>query len=563
MPAQFTAGRFKAWSDSGVPLANARLYTYDSGTTTQKNAFTNAGLGTPCTYTSDGGGGQYIAMDSRGEAQLWLGTGAYTLTLKTSVGGTIYSVDGVTSEALALQTLMISSTGSTLMSYNAGGTGSVTNLLSNKLKAMKDGVDFGGSQDGSTDATTALVALANDAIAMGRNTVMIPPNTKFSYATLMATAPTGVTFINFSGINDFSSGGSTTRIVSIIGTSVAANDLHLALEDAHHPTLTGNNFGTGGSTSATNALFSVLWARNKFTLGASNARGYRGCAILQFRKESSTTWSYGLRSLAPWVSINGLYEPWETNKVISGAGVYRFNDTNHYVSTGAGTTGATAPTHTSGTVSDGGVSWTYVDSTDRGIFLVDQYGHWLIGNGSLNSTWRHKVTPTDPTQAYVGELVAGGISQSASLKLTPTNGAGNEVLQPFLQGNTNGLSVLKSDGSSSLITVADTGSTFAAIGSTSATPDTATGATPSVSNRNTYYIGNAGAQSITGFTNGFDGQRVRVIVTNANTSFTHSATFNLAGSTNLATPAAFSVIDFEKVPASISDRWIETGRSLK
>jgi hypothetical protein len=205
-----------------------------------------------------------------------------------------------------------------------------------------------------------------------------------------------------------------------------------------------------------------------------------------------------------------------------------------------------------------------VGSSDISVLSVDQYGRILIGTGSFGDTFTHRVSGTDPNGSYVFSGVARGVSKSANLKLTPTNGSSVETAVPFVQASASaGLSIIKSDGTTSLATFTDTGAVFAAIGSTYATADTATGATPSVAGRNTYYIGNAGAQTITGFTGGFDGQRVRVIVTNANTSFTNSATFNLAGSTNLATPSAFSVIDFEKVPASISDRWIETGRSLK
>lgn len=41
------------------------------------------------------------------------------------------------------------------------------------------------------------------------------------------------------------------------------------------------------------------------------------------------------------------------------AGSYTFNNGNYYQTSAGGTTGSTAPTHTSGSVSDGGVTWTY------------------------------------------------------------------------------------------------------------------------------------------------------------------------------------------------------------
>jgi hypothetical protein len=92
MTARYTAGRYKAWDDNGDPQPLARLYTYVQGTTTQKNAFTAVDGLTPVTYTSDGVGGQYIAMDARGEASLYL-SGDYTLTLKTPLGAVIFSDD--------------------------------------------------------------------------------------------------------------------------------------------------------------------------------------------------------------------------------------------------------------------------------------------------------------------------------------------------------------------------------------------------------------------------------------------------------------------------------------
>ena len=52
------------------------------------------------------------------------------------------------------------------------------------------------------------------------------------------------------------------------------------------------------------------------------------------------------------------------------SGAYIFYNGNYYVSTASGTTGVTAPTWTTGTQSDGGVSWTYYDGA-YATFLAD------------------------------------------------------------------------------------------------------------------------------------------------------------------------------------------------
>lgn len=55
------------------------------------------------------------------------------------------------------------------------------------------------------------------------------------------------------------------------------------------------------------------------------------------------------------------YAAWAAGQTIT-VGLYRFNGLNLYKASSAGTTGSTAPVHTSGTVSDGGVSWDYVNT---------------------------------------------------------------------------------------------------------------------------------------------------------------------------------------------------------
>lgn len=111
MAQEFTSGRFKSWLDSGLPNAGGRLYTFASGTTTFKAAYTDATLATPCTYTSDGLGGQYIALNARGEAQVWLGSGAYTMVDKTPLGVSIDTVDGIDDSEMVLAGLLAASAG--------------------------------------------------------------------------------------------------------------------------------------------------------------------------------------------------------------------------------------------------------------------------------------------------------------------------------------------------------------------------------------------------------------------------------------------------------------------
>lgn len=81
------------FTDVGGPLVSGQLYTYISGTTTLKIAFTDAAGAVPQTYTNDGLGGQYIALNARGElpAPLFLTAGAYDIALKRADGTTVWT----------------------------------------------------------------------------------------------------------------------------------------------------------------------------------------------------------------------------------------------------------------------------------------------------------------------------------------------------------------------------------------------------------------------------------------------------------------------------------------
>lgn len=84
---------FQGLSDIGALAAGFRLYTYAPATTTHKTVYTDEAGAVPHTYTNDGSGGQYIALNARGElpAPLFLTPGGYDFLLKTSAGVTVWT----------------------------------------------------------------------------------------------------------------------------------------------------------------------------------------------------------------------------------------------------------------------------------------------------------------------------------------------------------------------------------------------------------------------------------------------------------------------------------------
>ena len=90
-PALFNVQEF---TDNGITLVGGRLYTYAFGTTALKVAYTDPEGTVPQTYTADGLGGQYIALNARGElpSPLYMASsGAYDISLRRADGSTVWT----------------------------------------------------------------------------------------------------------------------------------------------------------------------------------------------------------------------------------------------------------------------------------------------------------------------------------------------------------------------------------------------------------------------------------------------------------------------------------------
>lgn len=174
------------FTDAGGLLVGGRIYTYSAGTTTQKTAYTNAAGTVAHTYTSDGAGGLYIALNARGElpAPLYLATGSYDIVLKRADSTTVWSrqadptgdaAAAVSSTLTTFTAQVASAAGALGVGFAQAGGGAVTRNVQAELRETYHAAQFGVTFDNVTDDTTAWnllilrVAQAGGGTILGRN----------------------------------------------------------------------------------------------------------------------------------------------------------------------------------------------------------------------------------------------------------------------------------------------------------------------------------------------------------------------------------------------------------
>ena len=126
-------------------------------------------------------------------------------------------------------------------------------------------------------------------------------------------------------------------------------------------------------------------------------------------------------TIATGATNNG--NPWTQGQSVT-AGAWRFNAGNFYYATNTGNCGTTAPTHTSGTQSDGTINWTFAVS----------FGSWTQGQVvvATTSSWAFRINGS-----YLYYTTTGGTCGSTAPSHTSGTQSDGGVSWTYLMASTN------------------------------------------------------------------------------------------------------------------------------
>jgi hypothetical protein len=538
--------------DSSVRVTpGAKAYFYETLTSTPQDTFTTSALNVAHPNP--------VVADANGVfPAIYLNpTLVYKLTLNTSADVLIYTVDPVNDQVMSAASI-----GAFLYPRTAAEVAASVTPTAYQYPPY-DFRRYGILDDGTTDNTTAITTVLTAFGGTFSGVFYAAPNELFDFNVVAAAIGTArYTIRDESLINAHNTAGFRQKLVRWIegGDATSINDFAFQISSGHNACFIMDNRGTSGSSSGNLGIAMRQWTRGALAIGEPDPRDIARDEYSKVPGENK--WWWIIRRAAPWEAST--WEYWAQGQVISATGVYRRAAVGYYVSASTGTTGATEPSHTTGTVSDGGVDWTVVlPNVDSGIFAVDQWGQIATNRGPLDAVGIY--SKADKYSPGTGQndwyLAAAGVSKTVSIRLFPTDGAEAETALPYLQGNASlGVRLLNS-GATQAGFVGTDARMFELAQSGLAEIAAADGdATPSVGSAGRLILRNTGATNITFLDDGTSTQRVELFFENGNTTLIHNAgTFLLRGGVNV-TPAVFQVIYMERY--SGSGAWFETGRNF-
>jgi len=262
---------------AGEPLVGGLLYTYIAGTTTPQTTYTDSTAVTANTNP--------IVLDSRGEANVWLGGAIYKFVLKDSVGALIWSVDNISAPTAAVSPVLSgnvtidSNTSSAALTITQTGTGAALRVQdSSDPDATPFIVDSNGSVGIGTATPSSALEIASPGVFTGA-WAYLPTGTAMLFA--QTSAPTGWTKSTTHNNKALrvvsgaaSSGGSVAFTTAFASQSVAGTVGGTTLTTAQIPSHTHTY--PNGSTTASYKVDGNTGPNGYFASGSTDATGGGG-----------------------------------------------------------------------------------------------------------------------------------------------------------------------------------------------------------------------------------------------------------------------------------------------
>jgi hypothetical protein len=276
---------------AGEPLVGGKLYTYIAGTTTLQTTYTDSTAATANTNP--------IILDSRGEANVWLGGAIYKFVLKDASDALIWSVDNISAPTAAVSPVLSgnvsisSDTPSAALTITQLGTGAALRVQDS---ADPDVTPFIVDNTGQVGIGTATPVSALEIASPGVFTgawAYLPAGTTMLF--VQTSAPTGWTKSTthdnkalrvVSGTA--SSGGSVAFTTAFASQSVAgtvgSTTLTTSQIPSHSHTTLSDLFGvSGGGAQVITTISGTTGSRSGVTAveggGGSHTHTFTGTAI--------------------------------------------------------------------------------------------------------------------------------------------------------------------------------------------------------------------------------------------------------------------------------------------
>jgi hypothetical protein len=134
---------------NGEPLVGGKLYTYAAGTSSPLATYTD--------YTGNTANANPVILDSRGEANVWLGPSRYKWALYTSTDTLIWTVDGIGTSFAAQSTAVVATGGQTIVTVPEYGLGGYLLVTVNGI-VQEYNVDYAETDTTTITFTSGLTA---------------------------------------------------------------------------------------------------------------------------------------------------------------------------------------------------------------------------------------------------------------------------------------------------------------------------------------------------------------------------------------------------------------------